>query len=337
MSAVSINGFWVGIDVAKDSFVAAIACEGARPDQWAQLPVRQFKSNVADVAALAQWIGEQPGTCGGICAEATGVYSKRLATLIEAAGLPAMVIVNPCHPLGMARSMGLRDKNDRVDAVVIALYGLIHRPKSPRPASPLHERLRQLWRARESYVASLMAFDNRVEQTDDPFVLDQMETTRKQLKAAIARIAEEISRLIDADPQLRDDAKLLQTIPGIGPLTTSMLLAELGDLRNYGRRQIVGYAGLFPREYSSGTSVGRRARLAKGGASRVRKGMFYPACSVRRRKNVFAEFGDRLEEKGKSNMSTIGATMRKILVVARAVVVSGRPFDPSLVGPPNLA
>jgi transposase len=337
MDKLSGNGFWVGIDVAKDSFVAAIAADGARPDQWAQLPVREFKSGVSDVAALALWIGEHPGSCRGICAEATGVYSKRLAALIEAAGLPAMVIVNPLQPLGMARSLGLRDKTDRVDAAVIALYGLIHRPLTPRRDSPIHDRLRGLWRLREVYVAEKIAFGNRIAQADDSFVIKRLRASYDQMERSIAKTEEEMKSAIAAEPALRADAKLLQTIPGIGWVTASMLLAELGDLRQYGRRQIVGYAGLFPRAYSSGTSVHRPARLAKGGAARVRKGMFYPACALRRRKNPLAQFADRLAEKGKAKMSAIGAMMRKLLTIARAVVISGRPFDPSLVGPPNLA
>ena len=146
-----------------------------------------------------------------------------------------------------------------------------------------------------------------------------MEKTRLQIKEHI-----------DDDPDLRSNARLLESIPGIGAATAALLLAELGDMTRFSSaRQVAAFAGLVPRLRESGTSVRGRSRLSKVGSSRLRKSLYYPAITALRFNPLIKSFGLRLSAQGKSKMLIVGAAMRKLLHIAYGVLKSQRPFDPA--------
>jgi transposase len=151
------------------------------------------------------------------------------------------------------------------------------------------------------------------------YLEEQMEKTRRQIKEHV-----------DDDPDLRTNAKLLESIPGIGTATAALLLAELGDMTQFSSvRQVAAFAGVVPRLRESGTSVRGRARLSKVGSSRLRKSLYYPAITALRFNPLIKSFGLRLSAQGKSKMLIIGAAMRKLLHIAYGVLKSQRPFDPA--------
>jgi transposase len=121
----------------------------------------------------------------------------------------------------------------------------------------------------------------------------------------------------------------MQTIPGVGAKTVRVLLAEFGDLSQYKRRELVALAGLFPVEHTSGTSVHKQARLAKGGRGQVRRYLYLCALSAIRYNPPLRAFAQRLRDNGKCGMQAVVAVMRKLLLVIRALIVSGQDFDPS--------
>jgi transposase len=331
MSQGQNKNFWIGVDVAKETFDAALAPEGAAPQDWRALEVRHYQFATKQIAHFAQWVREQEGQCLGICLKSTGIYSHRFARAIAAHGPIDCSIVNPARPLAFARSLGVRDKTDRTDAAVLALFGLVHRPAPTAELSPTRQHLRALWRLREDYLAERDAFRCRIEQCDDARVARELRTTLKHFQTRIERIEAEIQSLVETDERMNQDAQLLATIPGIGRVTAWMLLAELGNLREWKRGELIGYAGLFPRVRESGKSA-RRPQLARGGGGRIRKGLYLGTCSLRRTHGPLSDFTQRLIDKGKEKMCAIAALMRKLLLVARAVVVSGKPFDPERIG-----
>lgn len=336
MEKGSCNGFWAGVDLAKAAFEAALAPLSATPAERTRLEVRSFDNTAAGVLELAAWIEDSPGECLGICVEATGGYSERFARMAARAGL-ATAIVNPARPLMFARSMGVRDKSDRVDAAVLALYGAMHRPAARPPRSADHQRLRDLWRLREDYLEQRTMTQLRLQQAEDPLAVRLLRTTVRQLERAIDQVEAALREQIAAAERWREDERLLRTIPGIGEVTAWLLLAELGDLREWSREELVGYAGLFPRTYESGTSVRRRPRMARGGGGRLRRGLFMAAFGLRSKKGALPDYAQRLVDAGKAKMCAIGALMRKLLIVARAVVASGQAFDPQRIGSKNPA
>ncbi|MBV9469790.1 MAG: IS110 family transposase, partial [Abitibacteriaceae bacterium] len=134
---------------------------------------------------------------------------------------------------------------------------------------------------------------------------------------------------LEQHPDLKNKAQLLESIPGIGAATAALLLAELGDMKQFSNaRQVAAFAGLVPRLHESGTSVRGRSRLSKVGSSRLRKALYFPAITALRWNPLLKTFGQRLAQQGKSMMVIVGAAMRKLLHLAYGVLKSGLPFDP---------
>lgn len=119
----------------------------------------------------------------------------------------------------------------------------------------------------------------------------------------------------------------MATIPGVGAKTTRVLLAHFGDLREYSRNELVCLAGLYPKQFQSGTSVRKKPKLAKGGGARIRAALYMAALTARRFCPHLKIFAQRLAEKGLSNMAILGAVMRKLLLLVRALVVSGKDYQ----------
>lgn len=322
------EAYWIGVDIGKASFDAALAPLDAVPAAWAKLPVMQFTMDPAGIAAFEAWRAQAAGTCVGVCIESTGIYSWQFVELAKKLALPEMAMVNPALPRAFGKSFGLRDKCDRVDAAVLALYGVVHKPKANTKRCRIYAKLRTLWRLYEDYAEDVARWENRLEQSMDADVKREIRRTIKHLSRAHQRAWERIEDFIAEEDTLRQDAKLMCSIPSVGMKTAVLILAEFGDLRTWKRKQLISYAGLYPKVYSSGTSVNRKPTLARGGGKRIRKGLFLPACSATRYNKPLAQWREQLLERGLSKMASIAAVMRKMLTLIRAVVLSGQPYDP---------
>jgi transposase len=210
----------------------------------------------------------------------------------------------------------------------------MHQPPVWIPLSPQLQQLQGFIRRLEHLDEMLTMEKNRlssggvcgaVEQSiveHITYLEEQMEKTRHQIKEHPPK------GHIDDDPDLKNNAQLLESIPGIGAATAALLLAELGDMTQFSNaRQVAAFAGLVPRIRESGTSLRGRARLSKVGSSRLRKSLYYPAITALRFNPLIKAFGLNLSAKGKSKMLVIGAAMRKLLHIAYGVLKSRRSFD----------
>lgn len=333
--STSNNTSWLGIDLAKETFDASVAPSQSSPAIWRTLPVKKFENSEQGIHDLLTWfslIGKADETLKGICLESTGKLSFRLANTLKKlySELPPASIINPKRSVDFARSLGVRDKTDRIDAQILAVFGASFTPQPSPEKSQSYERLRDLGRLREDLVEELQRTKNRLLDADDSFVNKMLKQRVSGIKKDIDRIEKESKKLIDESPSLREDIRLLCTIPGIGIRTATTLIAELGDLRRYSRTKIAAYVGLYPKIFQSGKSVSRKPRLAKGGGAVVRKMLFNGARSLMRaRNNSLCQFRDRLLNNGKSKKSCMGALMRKLLLIARSVLVSGKDYDPN--------
>jgi transposase len=325
------NTVWVGIDLAKKSFYAALAPLGTRPDEWAKLQHRAFDHSAPGVTALCCWVehlGYTREQIAGVCVEATGSLAWLFTELLEDR-LGPVSIVNPAYPHQFAKSLGLREKTDRTDACALALYGLALRPV-PRPLPSVRQRtLRELAKLYADSRSDLTAVDNQLgEPIQSPFVRKHLQNKHRQLEKALVAIEKEMDTITDEDPQMGQDAKRMQTIPGVGPKTARALLAQLGDLRQYTRAELTARAGLYPRQHQSGTSVRKRPRLAKGGGAAVRTALYMAALNARRFCPHLRTFADRLKQNGLSNMAILGAVMRKLLLLIRTLIVHQTDYNP---------
>jgi transposase len=329
--------FSIGIDLSKESFRVALARDGVDVRRWQDLPSLHIPSSPDSkkgIGVLRQWIRQEcpGGECERIVVESTGQMSRRFAKELRGKGLPEVTILNPRRSKAFGVSLGIRDKTDEVDASILALYAVVHRPKPTAHRSPKEEKLRELNRLRESYISELTAWKNRLKETIDPQARQEIEHTIEYLKAQIKHLDEMISKTVEQDKRLSFQIRCLKKIKGIGPISAITLTAELGDLTQYKRSEITAVAGLFPKRFESGTSVKRRPRLVKGGGGRLRRVLYMGATSLFKSKGSMKDLIDNFGTQGMTDNCIIGIIMRKLLLVARAVMKNNGKYDENKIG-----
>jgi transposase len=319
----------VGIDVSKRKFDACFLLEAtSRPHHGT------FTADADGQAKFVIWLDRVAGQQSvHLCLEETGCYGQALGRVLHAAG-HHVSLVNPALIKSYGASLNIRTKNDRVDAQTIARYALERTPARWAPLPPQHQALRDLHRRREQLMAMMLQEKNHLEASLSAAMSAAIEQMIQHLKKLVAQIEAEMSAVIVADPTLQHNAKLLQSIPGIGLRTAQGLLAEMPPLDSFeSARALCAYAGLTPRNEESGSSVSKRPRLCKQGRGSLRKLLFMPALSVlgSTAKHTLRAMIERLRAnpKPKSKMCIVGALMHKLLALAFGILRSGQPFDPN--------
>jgi transposase len=332
----------LGLDVAKATFDAAfVPRERAGTGTPAtSLPAASFPRTPEGVAQLKVWLGTVRAKDAKkdpvrVVMEATGAYSVELAAwLLKAEPTWAPAIVNPHDAMHYRKSLGLRNNTDKLAAQALALFGLERRPQSYEPCPPERAELRALTRYRQFLVEQETALKNRLQEpAPSAFVRKREQAERRHLKQEIGRIEEKTKAHVKAHAGLAHDAKLLQTVTGVGFVIAAVLLAELGDLRRFLKaRQLSAFAGLSPEHNESGVSMHGRAHLSKKGSGRARRVLYLSAVTAVRYDNDFSCFYHRLRDEGKTPMAALGAVMRRMLLVMRAMLIAEAAYEPDRHG-----
>ena len=148
----------------------------------------------------------------------------------------------------------------------------------------------------------------------------------------IKNIEVEIDNLLTDNPQLKNQADSIQTIPGIGKITAVAIMAESPDLESFSSaRQLAAYAGLTPKHKTSGTSIRGKTSISKIGSSSLRKALYFPAIVAKTHNPLFKKFTQKLSSKGKPAKVIIVAIMRKLLHIVFGVIKNNIRFNPNLV------
>lgn len=315
----------IGIDISKKSFNAALRLLNGKYRD------KKFDNNQRGINELLDWIQRHAEGPAHVCMEATGVYWEACAEALFHARIVVSVI-NPALANAHARSQGLRNKTDAVDARALAEFCRQKEPAPWQPPSPAHRQLKALVLRHQALVEMKTQETNRVEVSREA-VQPSLQAHVNWLEEELKRIEALIQQSIDDDPDLRIQNELLISIPGIGDRTSSTLLAfGIGEGRFQSAAQFASYAGLTPRHHESGTSIRGKPRMSKIGHGRIRSAVYMPALSSLHRTKWGKVFLDRLAANGKSPKLIVGAMMRKLVQVAFGVIKSGRPFDPALHG-----
>lgn len=311
-----ITSSLAGIDISKRHLDVHLLPGGER---------RRFPAD--RLADLAAWLARHG--VGLTVAEATGGLEADLAEAFEMADLP-LAIVNPRHVRHFARSLGLLAKTDRLDARVLALYAerLRPEPRQRRPAE--RRRLSALLRRRKQLIAMRTAERQRLQQEREPDLKDDIAASVDRLNTEIRSIERRSAELIASQPELRRDAQLLATIPGIGPVLAANLIASLPELGNANRRQIAALVGLAPYACDSGSLRGRRHIW--GGRAELRQTLFMGTLAAIRPKGAMRQRYQSLLDKGKPPKVAIVAVMRNIIVTANAIMRDKAQFQPQQHG-----
>ena len=296
---------FIGIDVSKARLDVAI-----RPSAE-KLSV---SNDEAGIQALVKRLSELKPVL--IVLEATGGLERSVSGTLGSAQLP-VVVVNPRQVRDFAKALGQLAKTDRIDAEVLARFAEAIRP----PLRPLPDKvsleLRSLIARRRQLIEMMVAEKNRL-STASKAVRKRIEAHIRWLETELDRADKDLDQSIRQSPIWQEHQDLLRSVPGIGPVVSRTLLAELPELGRLNRKQIAALVGIAPLNCDSGTFRGRRGIW--GGRATVRAVLYMAALVASRRNSVIRNFYKRLREKGKAPKVALVACMHKLLTILNAMI-----------------
>jgi transposase len=320
-----------GVEVsARELVVARKGKQGVRLERFANTPPGH-RQLLRTLTRGGQWVR--------VVLEATGLYALDLALLLSAQTMVQVMVANPRAVRHFAQAMMQRSKNDQLDAVVLLEFAL-RMPFTPwvRP----EENALALWaiaRRLQALTGLRTAEKNRahaagVSQAIPSVVRRDIARSLLFHQRAMNKLRQEARLCIAKDAQLQQRYQLLRTIPGMGEISAVQTLAELLLLpADRDVRQWVAYAGLDPREYSSGTSVRKYTRISKVGNAHLRRALYMPALVASRREPHLRGFYEHLLARGKKKRQALLAVARKLLHAIYGIFRSQQPYDGARVYP----
>ena len=296
---------YVGIDVTKTHLDVAVRPTGER---W------RIPNDDDSIEGLVSRLGDLHPAL--IVLEATGGYGRTLIAALAAASLP-VAVVNPRQVSDFARSTGKLAKTDSLDAQALARFGEAVRPQ-PRPLPDEQARaLTAVLERRRQLIAMLVAEKNRLHVAAEQ-VKGGIEAHIRWLQEELEGIDRDLDHTIRDSPLWRERDELLQSVPGVGQVLSTTLLAELPELGTLTRHEVAALVGVAPLNRDSGALRGKRT--VWGGRARVRAAVYMGTLVATRYNPVIREFYERLISKGKAKKVALTACMRKLLTILNAML-----------------
>lgn len=328
----------IGIDVSKSTLDACSLTPNGKTRH------RQFANDPVGWAKLLRWapsLGSPGAEPAHYCLEATGALSEGVA-LFLAESEARVSVENPHRIKHFGIGAGFinktdRNKTDRADARIIALYCQKHDPAPWRMSVPEVRVLVALLRRLEALKTHLVQEKNRLSEPGlTREVLRSIKTSIQFLEKEIDRLQDDVRSHIDRHPKLKGDKELLLSIPGIGECAAHWILAEMPDVATLESAQsAAAYAGLSPRVHRSGTSINKPTRICRVGNARLRTALYMPAMSAIQHNPLIKSFFDRLVAAGKPRKAALIAAMRKLLMICYGVLKSQSIFTSQPAAQPS--
>ncbi len=302
--------FFVGIDVSQSQLDVAV-----RPGARFSAPNDEhgLATVVAQLHRLAPVL---------IVLEATGGLEVPLAGALAADGLP-VVVVNPRQVRDFARATGQLAKTDALDAQVLAQFAEVIRPQVRPLPDAQTQALATLTTRRRQLVDMLTAEKNRL-RTAAPSIRRSLRTHMAWLQRERTPIDTELAQAIQDSPVWREKDDWLRSVPGVGPVLTTTVLANLPELGTLKNKQIAALVGVAPLNRDSGTLHGKR--MVWGGRAQVRAVLYMGAIVAARFNPVIRAFYQRLCAAGKAKKVALTACMRTLLVILNAMLKHRTPW-----------
>jgi transposase len=303
-----------GIDIAKDRLDVCLCPDGA---------TRHFPNDAKGHHALIGWLSGH--AIQRVVFEPTGAYHRVLERSLASAGLP-LAKINPRHARRFAEALGQLAKTDRLDAALLARFGALLEPPTRPVLSPTLDAMKELLVARQALMKDRTAALNRQKIVRSPLLRRHLDQRLRQIARQLAAVDAQLQSLCLTDAALAPRLAILMSIPGIAQATALSLLVEMPELGSLDQRQAASLAGVAPMARDSGTSCGRRT--IRGGRTNVRQALFMPAL-------VAARFNPDLKAKyqallaaGKPAKVALTAIMRKLVILANALLRDQRNWSP---------
>jgi transposase len=304
----------VGVDISKDFLDTNI-----HPSNEA----RRFTNDAAGHNAMIVWL--QGRQVDRVVFEATGAYHRSFERTLAVAGLP-MAKINPRQARRFAEAIGKLAKTDAIDAAMLARFGALLTPQIHTPVSQTLDEMRELQNARTALVKDRTATLNRQKQMRIA-ILKRLATQRlKQIDNQLRAIDAALAALRDADAALKTRFDILLSIPGIGASTAFAMLIEMPEIGTLEGPQAASLAGLAPLARDSGKWSGKRS--IRGGRANLRQAIYMPALVATRFNPDFKTKYQAMIAAGKPAKVAIVAIMRKLIVLANALLKAGRNWQP---------
>jgi transposase len=315
--------FYVGLDIACDDFAASVYQTPEKPVTTKET----VKNNPDGFNMLISWLKEQGVNQANsvVCMEATGVYSEAISHYLAAYGFK--VSVEP--PLKVKRAFDpVGHKTDPVDSRQIAEYAYRYNDELRfwKPKQEIVEKIKHLLTAREQFTKQSVAIQNAMKAYEKhivqvPLIVKAHQQTLKELKKHIAGIDKELDRLIRQNPTISQMSNQLKSIPGVGLLLASDLIATTGafkDISNY--KTLSAFIGICPYQYKSGKTVHKRPHIRIFGPSYTRKLLMLAARSVATHNMPFRKYYMRKVAEGKAKQLVLNNISNKIIKIACALI-----------------
>jgi len=317
------NSYFIGLDMACDNFVASIYQSPEKPVMIKEA----IENNPDGFSMLISWLKEQGVTSSNsvICMEATGVYSEACSHYLAANGFG--VAVEP--PLKVKRAFDpVGHKTDPIDSRQIAEYAYRYSDelKFWQPKEEIVEKIRQLLTAREQFTKQSVSTQNSIKAYEKhvvkvPLIIKAHQDTLKELKKHIANIDKELDRLIRQDPMISRMTNQLKSIPGVGLLLASDLIAITGAFSSISsHKTLSAFLGICPYQHQSGKSVYRQPHMRNFGPSYARKLLMLASRSCATHNIEFRKYYMRKLAEGKAKQLVLNNISNKIVKIACALV-----------------
>jgi transposase len=307
----STTKVYAGIDVSKGRLEVAVRPVGERFD---------VPNDDAGIDELVGGLRQRHPAL--VVLESTGGLERSLVAALAASGL-AVAVVNPRQARDFARATGRLAKTDRIDAHVLAHFAEAVRP-TPRAAPEEEAYVFGAILARRRQIVEMLTAENNRLGTAPRAVRKRIEAHVRWLEKELKRTDDDLDEAIQESPTWRENAALLRSVPGVGPVLCRTLLAELPELGTLTHKQLAALVGVAPLNRDSGTMRGKRA--VWGGRSGVRAALYMAALVATRHNPQVKEFYERLLAAGKAKKVALVACMRKLLIILNAVLKHRTPW-----------
>jgi transposase len=304
--ASSSGSCFVGIDVAKD------ALDLFRSDTG---ELYRVDHTPAGIKKLVTSLGAaRPAS---IVLEATGGLEEPLLAALLDASLP-VARVNPGRVRHLAIALGILAKTDAIDARVLAEFARVAQPRLSEKRSQRQAELDALVTCRRQLVATQVDQKNRLASAASKHARAALNAVLATLQKQIRKLDQQIAELIDSDDDLKDLQNRLTSVPGVGKVFSTTLMAQLSELGSSDRRQVSALVGVAPFNHDSGKYRGKRA--IRGGRRDLRNVLYMAANVAILHNPLIKSFAAKLKAAGKPPKVVIVACMRKLLTLLNAMV-----------------
>lgn len=302
---------FVGIDISKAWLDIAV---------HEQEEVLRTNNNERGIASLVKQLKKQKPNL--IVVEPTGGFEMLVVAELSQAGLP-IAVVNAKRVRDFARATGQLAKTDQLDAKVLAHFAAAVRPVPRSLRSEDEEQLTALLTRRRQVLEMLTVEKNRLVTVRATMRAD-IEAHLQWLSNHLKELDREIEEFVKGTPIWKEKDALLQSVPGVGPVTSATMLGMLPELGQLNRQEIAALVGVAPVNKDSGKKQGKRRIY--GGRADVRSVLYMAALSAKKFNPVIRIFYERLIQHGKEKKVALTACMRKLLVILNAMMHSNQPW-----------